>query len=68
MCIRDRARTEALSYRENEVPAGAGQETAGAEISAAQTEKTEYGTLTGTCRFLLRKCRVPFLFPERMMQ
>ena len=27
-------------------------------------KKTEYGTLTGTCRFLLRKCRVPFCFPK----
>ena len=27
--------------------------TAGAEITAAQ--KTEYGTVTGTCRFLCRK-------------
>ena len=38
------------------------------EQKSPQHKKQNMGTLTGTCRFLLRKCRVPFLFPERMMQ
>ncbi len=59
---REEARTEALRNGESEVPAGAGQETAGAESSAAQ--KTEYGTLTGTCRFLCENVECLFCFPK----
>lgn len=34
----------------NQILSGTGKAKIGAEISA--TQKTEYGTLTGTCRFL----------------
>ena len=49
--VSEKARTEALSVRANQVLPRTKQTATGAESSAAQ--KTEYATLTGTCRFLL---------------
>ena len=52
-----------LYHREIEVRAGTAEADTGAENS--ETEKTEYGTLTGTCRFLCENVECLFVSSEK---